>query len=227
MKNNIYLILLVLNLVVSITLGVMIIYYQESNTCESNIIYNEPLNEKTNSSENIQVEIKGNVANPGVYSLKSGSIINDLIEASGGLKKNSYTNNINLSKKLKNEMVIYVYTKYEYSLLNKESTPKEEIKECICPSIEVSTCLNKGESIIVNNDNSYYIKEKNVDNKLININTASKEELTSLSGIGDAKADSIIKYRNENGFFNSIEDLIKVSGISQNIYDKIKDSITV
>ena len=66
-----------------------------------------------------------------------------------------------------------------------------------------------------------------VDNKLININTASKEELTSLSGIGDAKAENIIKYRIENGLFQNVEDLIKVSGISQNIYDKIKNSITV
>ncbi len=62
---------------------------------------------------------------------------------------------------------------------------------------------------------------------MININTASREELMTLPGIGDAKADSIISYRNENGRFNSIEDIMKISGIKEGAFEKIKSYITV
>ena len=65
------------------------------------------------------------------------------------------------------------------------------------------------------------------DSSKININTASKEELMTLAGIGESKADNIIKYRQENGSFSSVEDLTNVSGIGESIFNKIKDSITV
>jgi competence protein ComEA len=64
-------------------------------------------------------------------------------------------------------------------------------------------------------------------NTLVNINTASKEELMSLPGIGEAKAESIITYRKENGRFDSIEDIMKISGIKEGAFNKIKDYITV
>ena len=65
------------------------------------------------------------------------------------------------------------------------------------------------------------------ENKIININTANQSELTTLSGIGDAKAQAIIDYRNTNGYFKSIEDIKNVSGIGDVIFAKIKDYITV
>ena len=61
----------------------------------------------------------------------------------------------------------------------------------------------------------------------INLQTASKEELMSVKGIGESKADSIIKYRKEKGLFKSVEDLKQISGIGDNIYDKIKDYFTL
>ena len=61
----------------------------------------------------------------------------------------------------------------------------------------------------------------------VNINSASKEELMTLSGIGASKAEMIIKYREENGGFKEITDLMKISGIKQNSFNKIKDKITV
>lgn len=63
--------------------------------------------------------------------------------------------------------------------------------------------------------------------KKVNINTASAEELMTLSGIGEAKAESIIRYREENGSFQSIEDLMKISGIKEGVFEKIKDDITI
>lgn len=61
----------------------------------------------------------------------------------------------------------------------------------------------------------------------VNLNTASLQELTSLSGIGETRAEAILSYRKENGSFSSIEDIKNVSGIGDGIFEKIKDSITV
>lgn len=72
-----------------------------------------------------------------------------------------------------------------------------------------------------------YEEGNNKDSHMININTASREELMTLPGIGETKADSIISYRNENGRFNSIEDIMKISGIKEGAFEKIKSYITV
>ena len=80
-----------------------------------------------------------------------------------------------------------------------------------------------------NNDNKQ--KEDKNENQTINdkvsINSATKEELMTLTGIGEAKANAIISYRNENGLFKNIEDIKNVSGIGDSIFEKIKDNITL
>ena len=152
----------------------------------------------------------------------------DVINMAGGLKNNAYTKNINLSKTVSKEMIVYVFTNYEYSLLN----TKEETTECNCPKQDISVCTDKGTSIITSdedkpeehfNSNS---KSETKNNK-VNINTSTKEVLTSLSGIGDAKAQNIIDYRKENGLFKSIEDLKNVTGISEKLFEQIKEFITI
>jgi len=72
-----------------------------------------------------------------------------------------------------------------------------------------------------------YILKEDEKLKLININTCSKEDLMTLPGIGEAKALAILQYREDNGYFYSIEGLKKVSGIGENLYNKIKGYITV
>ena len=62
---------------------------------------------------------------------------------------------------------------------------------------------------------------------LVNLNTATKEELMTLKGIGESKAEDIIRYREKSGGFKKIEDIMKISGIKENGFQKIKDSITV
>ncbi len=63
------------------------------------------------------------------------------------------------------------------------------------------------------------------DDGLVNINKASEEELTSLPGIGSSKASDIINYREEHGFYNSIEELMNIPGIKEGVFNKIKDKI--
>lgn len=228
--------LICVNILLSIILICLIsyFYFADNNKNSTNDIafaYEE--SDNTYEDDIIRVEVKGSVKKPGVYELNSNSIINDLIKKAEGFTKNAYTNNINLSKKLKDQMVIYVYSKYEYSQLNKkDDIPKEEIPVCNCPTYDITSCIENGESIITSNSNNTQnevvnnVEEKN-EITLVNINTADESMLTTLSGIGSSKAKSIIEYRNKNGNFTSVEDITKVSGISNTIYEKIKDYITV
>lgn len=244
-KNYFKEILLVLNLLFIIGLYVFPIYkiFFYNETFEKEIV-NEVVIEKeiseveklnTVNEEKIlkQVEVKGDVKRPGVYSVVDTNVINDVIKMAGGFNKSAYQKNINLSKKVKDEMVIYVYSYEEYKLLNKDDNAKfEEEKECKCEDVFIDSCIQSGSSVIVpddsskdNNQNNEVLDEK--QNALININTALKAELMELNGIGDAKAQNIIDYRLANGNFKVIEDIMNVSGISENVFEKIKDSITV
>ncbi len=165
----------------------------------------------TNVTSKVYVDIKGSVKKPGVYQVSADSIVWDIVNLSGGFTKNAYTKNINLSQKVKDEMVIYVFSKNEMSKMN--NTIKTD-----------TTCTTN----IINYDNCI-TTEKNAtetSTSLVNINTASKEELMNVSGIGASKADSIIAYRIKTPF-SKIEDIMNVSGIGESLFDKIKKYITV
>ncbi len=94
--------------------------------------------------------------------------------------------------------------------------------------INLAYILSDGEKIIIPNINDIEFQEEyEVENKKININVASKEELQTLNGIGESIAEEIINYRNKNGKFLNIEDIKNVAGIGENKYEKIKDNITI
>ena len=169
---------------------------------------------KEDEHKYLSVDIKGEVVLPGIYSLEEGSRVIDVINMAGGLTENANTSVINLSKKIVDEMVIIVYSNNQ---INDFKKTKEEEAYLQTKCIEGDGTINNDACIESNNQ---------VSGK-ININTATKEELMTLNGIGDAKANDIINYRNNNGPFNAIEDILKVSGIGDNIYSQIKESITV
>ena len=167
------------------------------------------------------IDVKGAVKEPGVYEMDEGKRIIDAINLAGGLAENADTINLNLSKKLTDEMYIIVYSKEEiYNYKKNTDNVEEEIKcasvECICPDIKNDACVN----------NENHINEE-ITNKKISINNATKEEFLNLPGIGESKAEAIISYRNENGAFQSIEDIKNVSGIGDAVFEKIKDKITL
>lgn len=197
----------------------------------------------SSDDSNIKVEIKGMVLNPGVYELENGKRVNDLIEVSGGLLENANTNYLNLSKKLKDEMIIIVYSNDEInSFKENKNSNYENIKiECNCPDTINNACMDIGD--ISHEDNITYennsenknsnSENKNLDSNIsdidskISINDADEENLTKISGIGSSKAKSIIEYRKQNGNFKTIEDIMNVSGIGKSLFEKIKDYITV
>lgn len=200
--------------IITLLLGgtIFVIYKNNQNSKEEVIdIFKEDNKEETEESKEstttkVTVDIKGMINYPGVYEVDSNSRVNDVITLAGGLKEGADTSNINLAKIVSDEMTIIIYSTEE--VLEKF---KQEVCICNCPYIENNACIN-------NNDNN---------SNLININTATIEELTTLTGIGDVKAEAIIKYRNEVGKFKTKEELLNVDGIGESLFEKIKDDITV
>ena len=185
---------------------------------DSNIIKEDI--EKTEVEEMIKysIDIKGAVKNPGVYLVDSNITVNDAINIAGGLTKDADTSVINLAKKIKDEMVIIIYTKEEVKKSNIVDTVIKVVeKECICPNIQNDGCLNTDIKDDITNGKN---------NELVNINTATKEKLQTINGIGESKASNIIKYREEHGNFKTIEDIKKVEGIGETLYETIKIYIT-
>lgn len=195
--------------------GLIYFYYikkdKENIVMENNRVVEEKVSLKEDEIDKIFVDIKGMVNNEGVYSVDSGKRVIDVIELAGGLKDGANTRFINLAKIVSDGEVIVIYSNDE---IDKAKEPKIVYVDtpCVCEEVKNDACLVDN----INKDN----------NGKININTSSAEELKKLDGIGEAKANSIIDYRNKNGNFKSIEDLLNVSGISEKIFNNIKDKIT-
>lgn len=210
---------IVITILVLIVIALFLVYYfLFSNHNSEEIEINEPLEVNdsfvSNPITDIFVDIKGQVNKPGVYSFKqdNNARINDLIEKAGGLTSEADTSTINLSKKLEDEMTIIIYSKKEIAnYLKTQDEMKKKLEIC-------ETKLK----------NNACIKEKNdvVKNDKININEADINELTTIPGIGEAKAKAIIEYRNKKKFTN-IDDIKNVEGIGENLFANIKESITV
>lgn len=162
----------------------------------------------TESKETIRVDVKGMVKKAGVYELAKNSIVNDAIKKAGGLTSKADTTNVNLSKSLTNEMVIYI--------------PK---KEEVTKSVVNDALVDKSNSVgFIDNESS---NETTNTSTKVNINTATLKDLITLNGIGESKAQAILEYRTKNGNFKTLEDLKKVSGIGEAAYEKIKDNICI
>lgn len=193
---------------------------------ENNEIEEVTVKEEENDTlDKIMIDIKGAIKNPGVYIMNNGDRVIDAIKKAGGLLETADNSIINLSKKLTDEMVIIIYTKDEIKkMLEGDTAVKIIEKECICPKLDNDACIDNNENI---DDNK---NEGNNENEIkfpLSINEATKEELMTLPGIGESKANSIIEYRNENGLFTDIKDIINVSGIGESVFEKIKDYITL
>ena len=160
------------------------------------------------------VHICGAVSAPGVYELPAGSRIIDAVEAGGGFLPEAEEACCNLAEEIVDGCQIYIMTKSE---------------SCADGQIE------KKAGIQTSPDSDMQTTDRNVrsnsapalENGLVNLNTADIAALTTLPGIGESRAKAIISYREQHGAFAQIEDIMKISGIKQAAFSKIKDKITV
>ena len=232
-------IIIVISSIVFISI-LLIILFSDKNSSEE-IIVNEKKsalikeeikeevkseNEKSNSK--IKVDVKGYVENEGVYNLEEDDRVIDAINKAGGFKEDANTEYINLSKKVVDEMVIIIYSNDEVSKFKEEDKQIIYIEyECKCPDNINDSCITESDVVNTNKTEESKTENKDVMDTLVSINTGTKEELMTLPGIGESKANNIITYRNTKGPFKSIEEIKQVSGIGNEVYNKIKDYITI
>ena len=225
-------------LVLALIIG-LIMVYKTTKKEQEDTVQLEPLvteietieETKIEELEKIKVDIKGEIINPGVYELDKGSRVSDAIEKSGGLTENADTTLLNLSKNLKDEMVIVIYNKNEIEKLKKDLTTTKTVieyieKECTCPDTINDACIKE------ENTKEEKTKEEKKEDKeeietRISINKATIEELETLPSIGKTKAKAIIEYREKNGEFKDIKDITNVSGIGESTFEKFKEFITL
>lgn len=216
----------ILGLVLLLVVGTILIYrnFNSNDSSKENIVLNtkkEKLDEEEQEEVYYQIDIKGEVNVPGIYTVKEGSRVIDVIRLAGDLTEAADTSVLNLSKKVADEMVIIVYSYDEVASFT-ETLEKEKIEQ--------EACLNQNgitnDACIGNSEDNTGSSSVVISGK-VSLNTATLEDLMTLPGIGEAKALAIIQYREEVGAFQSIEELKEVSGIGDAIFDQIKENITI
>ena len=195
----------IISVVVAVVLILIIIKvidknYQNKNT--QDISFSKMLTEENEKEkdEKIKVYITGEVNNQGVFELDAGSRIIDVIEKAGGQTDQADLKNVNLAYELEDGQKIYIPSVTENNLE------------------DVQIIDDGAEGIVVDGGES---------GELVNINKATEAELQNLPGIGEGLANAIVRYRVENGNFESIEDLKAVPGIGESKFENIREMIKV
>ena len=163
--------------------------------------------------KNIMIHICGAVVHPGVYELPENSRMIEAIELAGGFTDDASADYINLAQTLTDGSKVIIPTVAQVEKIGEMNSVDSDSFQTV---IEDSYTTKSNDS-----------GGKNTALSKVNINTADETELGTLTGIGQSRAKSIIAYREENGNFRTVEDIMKVSGIKQGSYDKIKEQITV
>ena len=174
----------------------------------------EAVSDKEMQQAMIYVDVCGAVANPGVFQLAAGSRVFQAIEAAGGYLPEAALTCVNRAGVLTDGQQLYILSQEE---MERQGVDPAEIDGASDGQMNggAGTGQNTGMTAQVQQDNR------------ININTADEAQLTTLTGIGATRAQAIIAYREENGPFAAIEDIMNVQGIKEGTFAKIKDEIVV
>lgn len=166
----------------------------------------EAVTEQPQRAAAIYVDVSGAVKNPGVYRLEAGSRVFQALEMAGGLTEEADSRCLNQAAVVADGQQIRVYTKDE---------------------TEKMTAAGQDSYSAAGDVFSDGTAPEGAESQKVNINLAGKEELMTLTGIGESKAEQIIAYRTEHNGFGSIEELMEIEGIKEKTFHKLKDKITV
>lgn len=171
----------------------------------------EAVSDKEMQQAMIYVDVCGAVANPGVFQLAAGSRVFQAIEAAGGYLPEAALTCVNRAGVLTDGQQLYILTQEE---MERQGRDPAEMSGASDGQMNGSAGTGQNTGMTAQ------------DNR-ININTADEAQLTTLTGIGATRAQAIIAYREENGPFAAIEDIMNVQGIKEGTFAKIKDEIVV
>lgn len=158
----------------------------------------------------IYVHVCGRVQEPGVYGIPEGSRIYDAVQAAGGFLEDGSRDFLNLAQQAEDGMKIEVPDKAQAEQWKKEGAGAGI-------SMAGGSAVSSGGAFSQNQASA----------SKVDINRGSKEALMTLKGIGESRAEDIIRYREEFGGFQTIEDIMNVPGIKEGAFNKIRDQITV
>ena len=175
---------------------------QTESEVEFESVENTDLDAESKQTQ-ICVYVCGEVMNPGVYTLFQGERVCDAIALAGGFTEDADAEFLNQAELVQDSQKLYVPSEEETSQMREEGYYAQ---------------TQDGQSSMV---------QSSEDNRKVNINSATIQELTTITGIGETRAQAIIDYRTEHGRFSSTEDITNVTGIGAATYDKIKEDICV
>ncbi|MEN6316191.1 MAG: helix-hairpin-helix domain-containing protein [Clostridiaceae bacterium] len=180
-------------------------------------------------TEQIKVYVVGCVKEPGIVTLEKGQLIDDAVRLAGGLTEQADAGSINMVYKLEENLMLYIKSKKEL-----EPQPQNQVEKTLVKNTAANGSLGKGAVIIKDSGESVEVVGDTEDGEneegnasRVNINTADEDELDTLPGVGEVTARDIIAFREKNGPFRKIEDIMKVPRIKQSRFDNVKEFITV
>jgi competence protein ComEA len=185
--------------------------------------------------QEICVHVCGAVVNPGVYVLSAGSRVYEAVDAAGGFTEEAHKSYVNQAQKLPDGVQLVIPTVEQVEEVQQAEAQgqadagaaEENTAETSFVAMRIGIIEAESVDTAETATGTATASSLSGDDGKININTASESELCSIPGIGTTRAAAILAYRQEHGSFQSIEDIMNVSGIKQGTYDKIKDSIKV
>jgi competence protein ComEA len=188
--------------------------------------------ENNETAEEIKVYVVGEVNKPGVVTLKKGQIIEDAIKAAGGFTGKADIENINLAFELNENVMLKILPKPQEGTQNSEDK-KQQPNSVTALATPIQSKAPGFSGMEIKSDSGGAVQNGNDNNKTegskgkVNINTASEEELDKLPGVGPSTASKIILYREKEGSFKKIEDIMNVPGIGESKFSEMKEFISV
>lgn len=165
-------------------------------------------------TQELKVDVEGCVKAPGLYTLGADARVGEAVDAAGGFTKKAARTSVNLAQKLEDGQQVYIPSK-------REAEKSAQAKGAAAADDSGADGADAGGAA------PEPASGGGADTGKVNLNTADAAQLQTLSGIGPALSQRIVEYRETNGSFAKVEDLMSVPGIGETRFAQIKDGVCV